>query len=92
MDFRLPATSDSIPVGAIEFPDPKNMGVAFGISVLCVMDAEILLVKHVGKLQLKIFGFPEIDLMETHFYLKNPQRNLDSVFARMCAHVLVRNT
>ena len=57
LDFRLPVTSDIIPIDAVEFPNPKNMGVAFGILFLCVMDAEILLVKHVGKLQLTNLRF-----------------------------------
>ena len=57
LDFRLPVTSDSITIGPVELPDPKNMWLAFGISFLCVMDAEILLVKHVGKLQLTNLRF-----------------------------------
>ena len=52
LNFRLPVTSDSIADGGIEFPDPKNMGVAFGILFLCVMDAEIRLVEYVGKLRI----------------------------------------
>ena len=51
LDFRIPVTSYSIPIDAIGFPVPENMGVAFGISFLCVTDAEIRLVKYVGKLR-----------------------------------------
>ena len=57
LDFRLPVISASIPIGPVEFPDPKNMGVAFRISYLYVTDAEILLVKHFGKLQLNNLRF-----------------------------------
>ena len=92
LDFRLPVTSYSNPIDAIGFPVPKNMGVAFGISFLCATDAEIRLVEYVGKLRLKIFRFPEIDPTGKKLYLKNPQRYLESVYAIMCAHVLLRNT
>ena len=51
MDLRLPVTSYGIPIDPIGFPVPENMGVAFGISFLCVTDAEILLVKYVGKVR-----------------------------------------
>jgi hypothetical protein len=61
LDFRLPVTSYSIPIDAIGFPVPENMGVAFGISFLCATDAVIRLVKYVGKLRLKNLLFPEID-------------------------------
>ena len=57
MNFQLPVKSDSIADGDIEFPDPENMEVAFGIVFLCVMDAEIRLEEYVGKLRLKYLRF-----------------------------------
>ena len=57
LDFRLLVTSYSIPIDAIGFSVNENIGVAFGISFLCVLDAEILLIEHVGKLQLSNFRF-----------------------------------
>ena len=57
LDFRLLVISGSIPIVAVEFPDPTNMGVAFGISFLCATDAEIRLVEYVDKLRLKNLPF-----------------------------------
>ena len=41
LDFRLPVLSDSIQATCIDLPDPKNMGLAFGISFLSHLQAEI---------------------------------------------------
>jgi len=57
LDFRLPVTPDNIANDGIKFPDPENMRVAFGMSFLCVVDAEIRLVKYVGKLRIKHVRF-----------------------------------
>jgi hypothetical protein len=57
LNLRLPVTSDSIVDGGIEFPDPENMGTAFEIMFLCVMDAEIRLVEYVGKLRIEHLRF-----------------------------------
>jgi hypothetical protein len=43
--------------GDIEFPDPANIVVAFGILFLCVIDAEIRLVEYVGILRIKQLWF-----------------------------------
>ena len=41
LDFRLPVWSDNIRNISIELRDPENMGVAFGISFLSHLQAEI---------------------------------------------------
>src|SRR5664279_635101 len=40
LDFPLPVRSDSIGNGTIRKPDPENMGVAVGISLLSCLEAE----------------------------------------------------
>ena len=40
--FPLPVTFDSIHNSAVDFLDPENMGVAIGISLLCILEAEIV--------------------------------------------------
>ena len=72
LDFQLPVTSYSIPIDAIGLPVPENMGVAFGISFRCVTDAEIRLVKCVGKLRLKNLLFSRNLPHGKNKYLKNP--------------------
>ena len=42
LDFRLPVWSHSIETTSVELLDPKNMGVAVGISFLSHVKAEIL--------------------------------------------------
>ena len=42
LDFRLPVWSHSIETTSVELLDPKNMGVAVGISFLSLLEAEIL--------------------------------------------------
>ena len=42
LDFRLPVWSHSIETTSVELLDPKNMGVAVGISFLSHLQAEIL--------------------------------------------------
>jgi hypothetical protein len=41
--------------------------------------------------EFNIFDFPEVDFME-NIYLKNLERYLESVSAKMCGCVLARNT
>ena len=41
LKFRLPVSRRRLADSAIEFPDPENMGVAVGISLLSCIEAEI---------------------------------------------------
>ena len=41
LNFALPVSRWSLPNSAIEFPDPKNMKIVVGISLLSCIEAEI---------------------------------------------------
>jgi hypothetical protein len=41
LNFALPVSRWSLPNSAIEFPDPRNMQIAVGISSLSSIEAEI---------------------------------------------------
>ena len=42
MDFPFPVARDSVAVSFNELVDPKIGGIAFGISFLCCVEAEII--------------------------------------------------
>ena len=45
-DFKHTQTSDSIPTSLCMLPDPKNMGIAVGISLLSCTEAEIYVMSY----------------------------------------------
>jgi len=84
LNFRFPVTLDSMADGDIEFPDPANIVVAFGILFLCVIDAEIRLVEYVGILRIKQLWF----YWNWHHgkkYISRTLKDIWSPFSTKCA-------
>ena len=56
-DFRHTRTSESIPTSFNVLPDPENIGIAVGISLLSCIEADIIVVSFLLRLMATIFDF-----------------------------------